>query len=97
MKSLSSDEAIRHYPHLARQVLAKLRGVQAVDVDPRSVTWHALDCHDDPDQPLDEAACADVMLTGNLPCRHGLCGSMAGHFACYCDEGCVSAGILRGK
>lgn len=100
MKPLSPDEAIRQFPHLVRLILDKLgqaHGAQTegAAVDANTVTWHALDCHDDPDQPLDAGACADVMLRGSLPCRHGLCGTVDGHFACYCDEGCEPADILR--
>jgi hypothetical protein len=95
MKPLSPDEAVRQYPHLVKLVLDKLGQTQTGDVDPKVVTWHALACHDDPDQPLDEAACADIMLTGSMLCQNGLCGSIDGHFACYCDKGCEPADVLR--
>jgi len=35
------------------------------------------------------------MLTGTLPCRHGLCGSLVGHFACFCEEDCRTMAELR--
>jgi hypothetical protein len=95
MIALSFDEVANRYPDLAKQILSKLTAAQKTAVDPRAVQWHAVVCHDDPAQPLDEAACADVMLTGTLPCRQGLCGSFDGHFACFCEEDCQTMADLQ--
>ncbi|HXP96037.1 MAG TPA: hypothetical protein VN809_04945 [Telmatospirillum sp.] len=95
MMTLSFDEVTKRYPHLAKLVLGKLEAAHKAVVDPMIVQWQAVVCHDDPEQPLDEAACADVMLTGTLPCRHGLCGSLVGHFACFCEEDCRTMAELR--
>ncbi len=97
MKPVSFSEAAGRHPELVRQVLAKLsrsrRGLTA-----NEVSWYLVECGDDPEQPLDEAACADVMLTGTVPVRHGVAGTVAGHFGCCCSVDyapCGKAGEVR--
>ena len=94
MMPVSFSEAAGRHPELARRVLAKLQqkrhGTTAQDI-----AWFLVECHDDPDQPLDEGGCADVMLTGTLPCRHGVCGFVGNHFGCFCDEDRVACGSLQ--
>ena len=85
MASLSFDDAARRYPDLAQQVLGKLAALLESAVDPRSVAWLTIVCHQDADQPLDEAACADLMASGSLPWRLGLSGRLAEHFSCACQ------------
>jgi hypothetical protein len=95
MIALSFDEAVRRYPDLTNHVMHKMAVVRKAAVDPSAIRWHSIVCHDDPDQPLDEAACADVMRTGRLPCRNGLVGNLDGHFVCVCSAGCDLVGNLR--
>ena len=97
MKPVSLSEAIRRHPELVDQVLVKLsRNVEGLTAG--QVSWYLVECGDDPDQPLDEAACADVMLTGRIPVRHGVAGRVAGHFGCCCSVDyapCGKAGEVR--
>jgi hypothetical protein len=83
MLPLSYAEAKSRHPDLVGQVLAKLAQSKR-DVDPAEVSWYQVDCHDDPDELLDEGAIADVLMTGKMPCRIGVCGKIAGHFGCFC-------------
>ena len=62
MLPVSFDQASYRHPELVRQALACFAGLPAGEI-----AWFLVECHDDPDQPLDEAACADVMERG----RHG--------------------------
>lgn len=83
------DQMCGRYPDLANRVLAQLVFAAGRQVDPHEVEWTLIECHDDFDQPLDEAGCADVMLLSELPCRHGVAGRCAGYFACFCEEDCL--------
>lgn len=91
MTSMSYEEAVRHYPDLTEQILDRFAGHKEKTIDRLSVRWQTVVCHDDPEQPLEEADCADIMLTGTQRCRNGLRGDFGGHFACACDEGCQPA------
>ncbi len=93
MMPVSFSEAASLHPELARQVLAKLQHEKR-DVKADDIAWFLVQCHDDPDQPLDEGGCADLMLTGRLPCRHGVCGFAGSHFGCFCQEDRVACGAL---
>lgn len=85
MTPVSFAEAQRQHPDLVDKVLEKLaRSVR--NLDPAKISWSLVACHDEPDELLDEAAIADVMLTGRMPCRIGVSGRIAGHFACFCHE-----------
>jgi hypothetical protein len=75
------------YPHLVKQVIDKI-GQNYKGLSPKEIAWHLVTCHDDPEQPMDEAVAADLLLTGCLRCRNGVCGKIGQHYACYCDEGC---------
>ena len=84
MTPVSFAEAQARHPDLVAKVLDKL--AQSVrDVNPAEVSWYVVACHDDPAELLDEAAIADIMLTGRMPCRIGICGKLAGHFGCFCN------------
>ena len=85
MTPISYADALERYPDLVTVVLNKL-AAQTRHIDPAQVAWAEVNCHDEPDQPLDEAAAADLMLTGSLPCRLGVCGTLAGHYGCACIE-----------
>ena len=85
MLPVSFDQASYRHPELVRQALACFAGLPAGEI-----AWFLVECHDDPDQPLDEAACADVMLTGTLPARFGVAAVAGEVFVCRCEQGCVS-------
>jgi hypothetical protein len=89
MKPISFEEASDLHPQLVEQVVDKLSAARG-DLLPTDISWYLVECHDDPDEPLDEAACADLMLTGSLPAKRGVCGMVGEHFACFCEEDCVS-------
>lgn len=90
MTPISFQDVTDLYPHLVEQVIRKL-GQNRKDRHPTRIAWSLVTCHDDPEQPLNEAAAADLLRTGGLTGRHGVCGRIGRHFACYCDEGCVPA------
>jgi len=94
MMALSYAAALGEHPDLVGKVLNKL--AQSIsDVNPAEVSWYLVACHDDPAQLLDEAAIADVMLTGKMPCRVGICGKLAGHHGCSCHLDWVEPGQLH--
>ena len=85
MIPISFAAAAAHYPQLVEQVVAKLgRTSQGVTV--QQVAWYLVDCQDDAEQPLDEGACADIMLTGRIPFRMGVCGYLGASFTCFCES-----------
>ena len=53
-------------------------------MDAAQVSWHLVACFEDPELIMDEGECADLMLTGKLPCRIGLHGVAGHHSACCC-------------
>lgn len=92
MLPVSFREVSRRSPQLVADVMARLDGVKH-GVSPGEISWFLVECHDDPEQPLDEAACADVMLTGRLPCRRGVCGILGAHYRCACGLGSIPCGV----
>jgi hypothetical protein len=90
LAAISLAEARHRHADLVASVLDRLT-LAAPGVNPADVSWHLVECHDDMDQPLDEGAAADVMLTGRLPCRFGVCGFYLGRFGCACHNGSLPA------
>ncbi len=95
MTPLSFAEANGKYPDKVQRVLVKLTADHKTAIDPQTVDWFVMACHDDPDQPLNEASCADIMLTGSLVYHEGLYGRIDGQFACSCDKKFVAVDKLR--
>jgi len=83
MTPITFAKAQIQHPDLVEKVLEKLAQAKP-DVVPEAVSWFSVACYDDPEELLDEAAIADVMLTGKMPCRIGICGKVDGHFGCFC-------------
>lgn len=91
MPAVSCSEVFASMPHLAEKVLAKLVAVSEGRIDPEDIEWVLVECHDEVDQPLDEAACADVLLTCSLPSHRGVAGRFGDHYACFCEEHWISS------
>jgi hypothetical protein len=87
MTPISFAAAAARYPQLVEQVVAKL-GRTKPGTTPQDVSWYLVDCQDDADQPLDEGVCADILLTGSIPFRVGVCGFVGNTFACFCEGDC---------
>lgn len=94
MTPISFEQARADFPDLVLTVINKL-SAQVPNLDPGAIAWASVVCHDDPDQPLDEGAIADLMLTGRIPCRFGLAGSLNGYYGCACQQQATRPGDLR--
>lgn len=90
MTPVAYDDIATRHPQAVGYVLGKL-GQGRQPVNPADVAWFLMECHDEPDEPLDEAAAADIMLTGTLPCCRGIAGRLGRRFACFGEMGCVKA------
>lgn len=95
MMPLTSVEAFDKYPDKVLKIIAALTRTGQPSPTPDTVSWFVMACHDDPEQPLDEEACATLMLTGELPCNLGLMGRIAGREACVCNRDLAAPGSLR--
>lgn len=94
MTPISFEQARQDYPDLVMSVISKLAS-QVLHLDPSAISWSSVQCHEDPDQPLDETVIADIMLTGQMTCRIGLCGTINGYYGCACRQGTLRQGTLR--
>jgi hypothetical protein len=82
------SEASRLFPELVERVFQKLAKNGATR---EAIQWYLTECPEETDQPLDEGACADLMLTGRVPTRCGVAGRMGEGFACSCRGSFISA------
>jgi hypothetical protein len=90
MTPVQLSEASRLFPELVERVLEKL-ALAKTDVTKEAIQWYLTECPEETEQPMDVGACADLMLTGQVPTRHGVAGRVGEHFACYCVGGSISA------
>ncbi len=87
MTSVSFHDVAARHPVLVEQVIARLCEACA-GLDARQIDWHLMDCGDDPEMPLNEAAAAELMLTGKIKKIIGVKGEIGSHFACVCEKSC---------
>ncbi len=85
MKLASLGEVTALYPHLAEQIKVKL-SKHKYEIELKEIDFYIIECHDDPQQPLDESSIADILLTGSLRCHRGIRGVFGNNSACCCED-----------